>query len=339
MEELNQTEEQTQESEVTATHVAESDYSDLIERLQKRELSLSYSSFKWFHERVGCPWMFVQNKIMEKKSTKAMDLGSMIDVLLFEPWKGLEGFVVIPSGCDFSSTEGLTNYAKFCEEMGLTSVDDIMEPVEKMVKGKLTLAAPVLAEKKARVRAALERLPAGTTIVSQADLQLAQFIASRVQSSNRVMDLLEKCPQENAQYPVEFEAFGWKWRGRLDQWSDAIQRPYTGFVLDGKLMPSARSQDAVRVIRNMAYDIQGSIYRRGMQEKGFNLPHIILAYDRQGNYNLIEVPKRALDSAWQELEAMMKRFNSLVIATELYKDAFKESYTFWGNYSGVYEMQ
>jgi hypothetical protein len=313
--------EQTGEIEIT-----ESAYLELIGQLQRREISFSFSSIKNFIPPTGNPWKFVQNKLHKPDPTSAMQLGTVIDILLFTPDE-MGGLLILPDGCALNSTEGVNNYGAWLDENSFIDLDEFHD---QKFKGKVAMIKSILANLRGGKK----------NLVTQSDFRLAEFIVSRIQNDNLVMDFLGKSALDQRQHSVEFKEWGWNWRGRLDAWSDRGPNRYkNGFILDGKLMVSADPITVNRTIRNMGYHYQAAIYLRGMKEQGFHdLKYLVLAYDRTGNYSLTEISDRTLTGAWNDLEGYMKKFNSLVMATEFIPYVFRQSFTFWGDYLGINEM-
>ena len=94
--------------------IEKSEFEQFCKMMQDHQTHMSFSGFRNFIPITGgSPYGFMKYKLRKKKATKAMDLGSLIDVLILTPWEKESTFVTIPSNCNFNSLAGIAAYAEF----------------------------------------------------------------------------------------------------------------------------------------------------------------------------------------------------------------------------------
>jgi hypothetical protein len=299
-----------------------SEFESFIEMMMGKKTHLSFSSIKNFIPITGGnPYRFMRYKLKKFEATQAMILGDAIDVMILTPHLK-DRFAVTPNDASFASKAGCEVYANWIQE-------HIPSFNPESIEGKK------MDEQKFIIRQALAILEKEKTVISEDDYKLAQFISNRVLRNNSVNDILRFMKPEHTQTNVEFEAFGWRWRGKTD-----ATLPYGGYlykngvVIDMKLMPDASPNHAIRTIRNEFYNGQGAIYTKGQK---LDVPFLNICYDRSGGVSIIEHSERSIEGAWNDLETYMDQFNKIVSATSFTPATWFDSHTYWG-FNGVHKM-
>lgn len=263
----------------------------LIQRIEEGDMHLSYSSIKQF---MRSPRHFISYKMKEFKPTAAMNEGTLVDMLLTEPENVHTTFGVIPENCNKSSKEGLANFADF-----------------------LGIPVPDWKSRTIAIDGAIEA--SGKTYIDQAVWDKCHNIADKVCTNPASAWILKN--GEEKQYPVNFEAFGWKWRGKMDLYCPEF------FIADLKKTADADPYRFHRQVRNLKYDLQAAIYNHGL-----NVPYFLVAYDNDAAVSVTELKQSAMEQAWNNLARVMEKFNECVAMGEWHK-----SYDFWpSNYHGIY---
>lgn len=260
--------------------VDQSKFDELIERIESRELTLSFSAINNF---MKSPRHFLSYKLKTFEPTAAMIEGDMIDTLLTEPDEVENRFLIIPEECSFATHAGLTAY---CDLLG----------IERYEIGKV-------ADRREHVRYAIERVQ--KRIIPEKTFLNAKEIARHVWGNDASRWVLESCTE--TQKEVSFSAFNWEWRGKLDIFGDGI------LVSDMKLTVDAEYKKFHRQIENMGYLYQAAIYTIGA---GIDLPFFFTGYDRRGHVCVIEIPKAVLVQTWERLGDVMRMFEKCIALNE-----------------------
>lgn len=273
----------------------ESKLIDLINRIESREMPLSFSAINNF---MKSPRHFIGYKMKTFEPTPAMIEGNMIDTLLTEPEEVENRFLIVPEDCSLASHAGLTNWCH------LLNID--------------TAEGSKLAERKERVKEGIELIE--KRMIPEKTFLNAKEIARQVWANDASKWILESCTE--TQKEVNFTAFGWQWRGKLDIYGKDI------LVSDMKLTISAEYKKFHRQIENMGYLFQGAIYTIGA---GIDLPFFFTGYDRSGHICVIEIPKAVLVQTWERLGDVMKMWEKCIALNE-----WSKSYDFWTK-NGIYK--
>lgn len=269
----------------------------LIERLENKELTLSYSSIKQFQKS---PRHFISYKLKEFKPTDAMIFGDLIDTLLTAEDEVEDKFLLLPSECSFGSHAGVTAY---CNALDIPTMDG-----EKLPARKVWVQSHLDKETK--------------RIVDKGQLEHARRIAEKVWTNNASRWVLENTTE--TQKPIEFEAFGWNWRGYQDCFGDGL------LVADLKLTADADFRKFSREIERLGYDTQAAVYTIG---PGIDLPFFNVGYDRSGHVCVIEQSQGYVQNAWDRIERTMEYFERCIALNE-----WNKSYDFWAGRSGIYRL-
>ena len=83
-----------------------SPYIDLINKIEKNEVTLSFSSFKQFCES---PRHFIQYKLNPKEPTSGMDFGTLVHLLILEGDKLEEKYYILPEDAPKKPTKSQLN--------------------------------------------------------------------------------------------------------------------------------------------------------------------------------------------------------------------------------------
>lgn len=278
--------------------------SRLLDRLRNGEETLSFSSIKSFIPPYGSPRQFIAYKMREKKKTQAMLLGDVIDCILLSPDEFESRFVSIPEGCAKNSFAGLEAWVLFLNGLNI--------PVD--------ISGAKMADARFVVDLGIEQLnQSGKTIVDAAALKSAKAIAGAVMKNDTSNWFLNEIGA--TQVPVEYEAFGWNWRGKKDAEGQ-------DFIMDMKLTVAANEKDFGYQIRKMGYLYQAAIYTQGGKSKK---EFYFMGYDRTGEVIVLHVGRAHIEKAWEQLEGYISQFDRMI-----FEDKFFWSQDFWRK-NGIFE--
>lgn len=273
-------------------------FSKLVERIEAREISQSFSAISKF---MLSPRHYMAYKLKEFKATKPMVFGDLVDCLLTTPDELEARFMVLPDGASFASHAGLTKYAEF---LGISCPETLKVDERKVI-----------------VKEKLEALD--KRIVTADEKANAERIVKALWANDAAKFILEIGTQ--TQKDIEFEAFGWNWRGKLD-----IYGADAG-IADVKKVPTARFIDCYRSIEKMHYETQAAIYQKGV---GGQLPFYFLCFDATAHCSVIQLSQARIDAAWNKLADTMEAFERCIALNE-----WNKSYDFWAmSRSGIYQM-
>lgn len=312
------------------TEVETKAWDRIRKRIEAREIGMSFSAIKQFSES---PFHYVRYKVASElkqdKGTAAMVFGSLVDCLCFTPDEVDNQFAKEPVGGAMNSNKGCDVLLRFYGEMFQGELDGLPEKnradeLSEMIDAISQALGPAKFEdKKQTIRAA--KGICKKRIITDLVLHLAKGIKNRVYSneaSRRIMYQLTATQVEN-----EFEAFGWKWKGKFDGEGERL-------IADMKMMVSARPEKAMRTIRDMHYDWQGALYTlpRGGGKKFYNI-----CLDRQLGVSVIHLDQRVLANAWGMVEEMVQHFERAIFEGMDDPSVWYSSYDFFAPRNEIYE--
>ena len=164
----------------------------------------------------------------------------------------------------------------------------------------------------------IQQIEQSCKIVDASQINAAKRIASAVMKNDTAAYFFGEIGETQA--PVEYEAFGWKWKGKKDaQGQD--------FIMDMKLTVSANEKDFSYQIRKMGYLYQAAIYTQGGKDKR---DFYFMGYDRTGEVIVVQVGKAHIEKAWDQLAYYIGQFDRMI-----FEDKFLWSQDFWAK-NGIY---
>ncbi|CAH1002646.1 hypothetical protein LEM8419_03518 [Neolewinella maritima] len=250
---------------------------ELIAAIERREITLSYSSIKKFMES---PRHFVDYKLEKHEPTPAMQEGKLVDYLLTEPERVPLEFAVLPPDCSLGSKVGVEAYAEF-----------------------LGIDVPAWKDRSEVVNAALE-MDTRTFMTTEA-MDRCKVIAEAVHTNPASRWIVEA--EGINQHRLSFEAFGWTWRGARDKYVPEM------FIADYKKTSDATPRRFHRQMLALRYPLQAALYTIG---PGENLPYFLVAYDNDAHVSVTELTEVTMRQAWDGLERTMDAFERCIALGE-----------------------
>ena len=237
-----------------------------------------------------------------RSATKAMDEGTLLDMLLFTPDKFNEVFYLVP---------------------------DVKKPTAAQVNAKKP-SNKTLAQIAAWERMIAEK---GTRIgISAEQLEEARTLEQAIRNNSTVAFQGLLHPENfKFQVPVEFFYKGFKHRGIKD--AEGRDRNGNRVVWDLKRMGGRSGEQLVRAqIRNNMYDLQAAIYCHEADLAGEPLKYYIIAVDNEGYVTPFEIGRDAREKArylWHKLISAAHRVNL---------EGMDMGCEFWGDSEGFFQF-
>lgn len=215
-------------------------------------------------------------------STKAMDDGTLLDCIVFEPHKFSEKFFVLPSGAPKKPTKAQLNAKKPSPET-LAQIDR-WEEMQAQIGGRI--------------------------IVSADEKEEAEFLKTCIENCSTVTFNGLMVPNDGEigfDFQVETKFFynGFLHRGVKD--AHGKDRNGNPVIWDLKRMGARSGEMLVRSqIRNNKYDLQAAIYCHEYDEKDEPIKYYIIAVDNDGYVTPFEITKDARRKARIEWNMLVK---------------------------------
>lgn len=273
-----------------------SKYIQLLQRLQSKEETLSYSSLKAFSKS---PRNFIQYKLNPRSEQNASQVfGSLCDILLTEPDKFEEKYAVV------ESVPTTDNQIGFCNDIvsGKSAVD------AKAANNPQGSAETLLAKYGKYV----EAVKLGKTIVSVEDKEQADKIVENLKKSELVMQYVDAC---NAfQVKTEWTYSGWKFKGFKDGCG-------TNIIIDFKYAADADPDKFERDIFKFKYHLQAGMYVQ--EDEGFP-EYYLIVYDKSLNFSVLKIDPTLISYGIREYKYLVAKMEQCIK-----ENRWSESYNFW----------
>jgi hypothetical protein len=264
---------------------------------------ITHLSFTRLKELAHSPLALKRYIEETKKSTRAMDEGTLLDCLLFEPDTFDTRFFVMP--------EGLKKPTKAQLEAKKPSPESVAQ-----IAAWKTMQASIN----------------GRITITEEQKQEAEFLAESVRNNSTVTFQGLLHPDNfNFQVPVDFFYKGFKHRGIKD--AHGVDRNGRAVIWDLKRMAGRSGEALVRAqIRANKYDLQAAIYCHPYDIEGLPIEYYIIAVDNEGYVTPFRISKDAREKAaweWRKLIAAAHRCNM---------EGLEMGCEFWGDSDGFFNM-
>ena len=238
-----------------------------------------------------------------KTSSKEMDEGNLLDVLLFTPDEFDARFFVMP--------------------------DDVKKPTSAQVNAKKPSDETLI--QIARWEAVQAEIN-GRIVVKQEQVDEAQFLAQSVRDNSTVAFHGLLHPDNfRFQVPVQFFHRGFLHRGIKD--ADGVDRDGMRVIWDLKRMGGRSGESLVRAqIRANMYDLQAAIYCHELDAAGIPVQYYVIAVDNEGYVTPFRISLDAREKArylWGKLIAAAHRVNM---------EGMDMGCEFWGDSDGFFNL-
>lgn len=286
----------TKEMIINMREEENSEYYNLIGRMQRKEEVLSYSSLKEFGKS---PRNFIKYKLRERREqTDSQIFGSLCDCLLTEPENYDNLFVIV------DNTPSTDNQKGFCKDVisGL-SIEESFK--NNYSRGK---AEDIYAG----LRNFIECIKQNKTAINSQQKEDAENIVNGLKQSPLVMQYIDACT--SFQKKREWEHDGWKFKGFTDGEGNKI-------IIDLKYTANADPEMFERDVMKYDYYMQMAMYAapdEGLPECYF------IAYDKTGNYCVIQLDYTLLVYGKRKYHYLVNKLNQCIS-----ENRWNESYNFF----------
>lgn len=270
-----ETEIKSNELEQSPEEVDEGKVKALIEKIEMREITLSFSSIRAFMES---PRHFIAYKMSEFVPTPDVIFGDLVDCLFTDEKSFDKRFVLITSKCNVSSVKGCNAWL------------DVLGYSGPRPKTRDELKAIVLALRKAEKR----------HFISPAIMDKAKKIVEKMRLNGPFMRTLEDVTE--FQRKVEFDLYGWKWIGYEDMFAEGL------FVADLKKCPETKERKVKNKIKDEKLILQLALYCHGEQ-----LPEgRLLFFDAAGHFRAERIREADLRHQITLLEGVIEKLEDCI---------------------------
>lgn len=295
----------------------------LINRLENKEESLSYSSIK----NLDSPINFINYKIKDwKPRTESQILGSACDLLLLTPELFDKEMAVLGN---IPTTD---KQIDFCEtlikkikdsETKIEITDDFYEEEifinafsEHYQRGKPVSVSHLTDYVKVKL--------SGKEIISKGLKIKADKICDNLKNQKDFMDALNKTTER--QKRLDFEFLGWKFKSFLDTYSP-------GLFQDLKFASDCTPDKFEYDLRKFSYDVQFGTYSLGLEILGEPTPEFeFLVYDAKGNYSILPVDYAYIKYAQRKVEFLVRCLDKMIE-----EKSYFSSYNFFNPHLTIYK--
>lgn len=265
--------------------------------------AITHLSFTRLSKLAHSP-LALRRYIEEKRErTRAMDEGTLIDVLLFTPEKFDSEFFIMPTGVK-KPTSAQINAKK-------PSAETVQQIAQwELIQARIGKRITITQEQYDEAEALCESVRMNSTVVFQGLLHPENF---------------------KFQVKCEFHLNGFLHRGIKD--AEGKDRDGNLVVWDLKRMGSRSGEQLVRSqIRNNMYDLQAAIYCHEYDEKNIPVQYYIIAVD---NYNYV-TPFRIGRDAREK--AKYQWFKLIKAAHRCNMEGLDMGCEFWGDADGFFNF-
>ncbi|OCK53198.1 hypothetical protein BA768_01185 [Chryseobacterium sp. CBo1] len=288
---------------------------ELIGKLMRRELRLSYSKLK----HLDSPINFIDAILNPKQKNTGMTLGSIVDCLLLTEDKFHQQFTIVANAPTTDKQVEFVNLVLDKMKMETFSEDLFTEKFTEAISEGFSRVKTEGLEKY------IIALIQGKEVISQDDYEKAKKIVDNLKDSDEVCD--ELMLVEDFQKKLEFNYKGWNFICFLDTYHQ------NGFH-DLKFASDCSPEKFERDIVKFGYDIQIGIYAIGFEilYGNFNpeVKHIV--YDAIGNYAVLNIDAGYVNYCKRKVDFLIACLEKMI------KDkAFNKSYNFFRSQNTIYK--
>jgi len=284
--------------------IENSAYYELIGKLQKKEIRLSYSSLKEFGKS---PMNFIRYKLKDRKPPNDSQIfGSLCDCLITEPERFDQLFVIN------DVTPTTDNQKGFCQ--------DIINGMDKETAFSNNYSRGKAEDLYNQFKTYTDAVKSGKTVVNKTILEQAEKIVGNLKKSNLVMQYLDSCT--SFQGKIEWKQDGWDFLGFTDCSGE-------GIIIDLKFTRDANPEKFERDIVNYEYYMQMGMYA---EASGFDgIPECyFIAYDKTGNFSVIKLDYSFIKYGIRKYRYLLKKLNKCIS-----ENRFNESFNFFDDHQRI----
>lgn len=273
-----------------------SEFYNLIGRLQRKEETLSYSSLKEFGKS---PRNFIAYKLKpRRKQTESQTFGSLCDCLITEPDNFNKLFTIV------DNVPTTDKQQDFCDDIisGM-SVDDAFSKNYSRGKSEDTYLP---------LQKYIECIKSNKQAVSTQQKDEAEKVIEGLKKSPLVMQYIDACT--SFQNKREWTKNGWKFKGFTDGEGQRI-------IIDLKFTSNSDPEAFERDVMKYDYYMQMGMYASADE----GLPEcFFIAYDKSGNFSVIKLDYTLIGYGIRKYEYLLTKLEQCIK-----ENRWNESYNFF----------
>lgn len=288
---------------------------DLIAKICKKDLRLSYSTLKSFTSPVN----LINSKLKPFSKSPSMVFGSLCDILLLTPDRFGENFKIISHVPTSENQVSLSNALISIGKKTKLTDEIISIEFSKCYKtGSAEKIYPIIQDY-------VEASISGLDLITQQTYDEAKEICDNLML-NHDIDLLFSQIQD-VQVKVEWKDKGWDFVGYLDML-------LPDHIIDLKFSKDANPEKFERDIANFDYFLQAAMYCKAVKEMGIcsDPKYSFIVYDKSMNYSIIELDYTYLKYGERKYNFLLQELDRCIA-----DGAFDESYGFFKRSYKVYK--
>lgn len=285
---------------------------ELIAKLVKKDIHLSYSSIKNFTSPIN----FLDYKLKPKTSNPSMVFGSLCDCLILTPDNFDKEFSVIESIPTSDNQVSFSNaLIQISIDRGLKEISEdiiISEFPNHYKKGEAIATYQVIKEY-------VEGTISGKRLITQDIFDEAKKVSDNLMSQTVIQNVFSQIT--DVQKKIEWNYDGWSNIGYLDILLN-------NHIIDLKFSRDANPEKFERDIQNFDYFLQAGMYYHGSMEMGItDCPNYsFIVYDKSMNFSIIELDYSYVMYGFRKYKYLVQELNRCIS-----EGRFDESYGFFKN--------
>lgn len=289
---------------------------DLISKLCKKEINLSYSSLKSFSSPVN----FINYKLKKFTSSPSMVFGSLCDVLLLTPEKFKSEFLIIDK---IPESELQIGFSNALIELIKNEVE-LTEDIIKIQFDNYYKRGDALKTYEG-LKDYINAKASGKELITQDIYVQAKAICDNLMLNEDIQLLFSQII--DVQFKVKYQDRGWNFIGFLDMLLD-------NHIIDLKFSKDSNPDKFERDIANYDYFLQAAMYCKAVKEMGIceNPKYSFIVFDKSFNYSIIELDYSYIMYGERKYNYLLQELDRCIA-----EGSFEESYGFFKRSYKVYK--
>lgn len=276
-------------------------YFELMSKLYKKDVRLSYSSLKEFGKS---PINFIKYKLKDRTPPNESQIfGSLCDCLITEPDNFDELFVINDVVPTTDNQKGF--------------VSDILKGIDKETAFSNNYSRGKAEDLYNQLKNYIDAVQSGKTVVTKKTKEEADKIVENLRKSELVMQYIDSC--DKFQEKLEWEYDGWNFLG----YTDCSGK---GIIIDLKYTKDANPDKFERDIVNYDYYMQMAMYAEASNYDGIT-ECFFIAYDKSGNFSVIKLDWSFISYGLRKYKYLVSKLNKCIS-----ENRFDESYNFFDDH-------
>jgi len=293
---LEQSELESMENPPIEIEQENSEYIELMKRLQNKTEVLSYSSLKAFGKS---PRNFIQYKLEPRKpQSESQIFGSVCDTLLTEPEKFDDKYAVV------DNVPTTDNQIGFCNDLikGMSAIDAKKANNPRGEAGELAEI----------YKAYCDAQKSGKQTITTEVKEKCEKIVENLKKSELVMQYVDGCSK--FQVKTEWKYSGWNFIGFKDGQG-------TNLIVDFKYSADSDPDKFERDIFKFDYFMQAGMYVDS--EEGFP-EYYLIVYDKSMNFSVLKIDVSLISYGIRKYKYLVKKMEQCIK-----ENRWSESYNFF----------